>query len=291
MTNDAKIPFLDLVSPHAELQEELVAAFREALKNAAFIGGPMVEGLEREFGAFCDARFCVGVGSGTDALRFALAAAGVCPGESVITVPNTFIATTEAISQVGALPEFVDVEERTSTMDPDKLRTFLETECEVSPAGERLVSRRTGRLITAIIPVHLYGHPADMDPIMVLAERYSLIVIEDACQAHGAEYFSTRNNRWMKAGSMGRAAAFSFYPGKNLGACGEAGAITRTTRRSRASAACFGTTDRPRSTITMLKATTDGSIRFRLPSSGSNSNICQSGMSNAGSGRKFTKTY
>jgi len=210
MTNNAKIPFLDLVNPHAELQEELVVAFRDALKNAAFIGGPMVEGLEREFASFCDARFCVGVGSGTDALRFALAAAGVRPGESVITVPNTFIATTESISQVGALPEFVDVEERTSTMDPDKLRTFLETQCELDPAGERLVSKRTGRPITAIIPVHLYGHPANMDPIMVLAERYKMIVIEDACQAHGAEYFSTRNNRWIKAGSMGRAAAFSF---------------------------------------------------------------------------------
>ena len=224
--NSAKIPFLDLVTPHTGLEEELVTALRGALRNASFIGGPMVEGFEQEFAAFCDSRFCVGVGSGTDALRFALAAAGVRPGDSVITVPNTFIATTEAISQVGALPEFVDVEERTSTMDPDKLRTFLETQCELSPAGDHLISKRTGRPITAIVPVHLYGHPADMDPILVLAERYRLIVIEDACQAHGAEYFSTRNNRWMKAGSMGRAAAFSFYPGKNLGACGEAGAIT-----------------------------------------------------------------
>ncbi len=226
MTNDAKIPFLDLVTPHAELKEELVAAFQEALKTAGFIGGPMVEGLEREFAAFCDTRFCVGVGSGTDALRFALAAAGVAEGDSVITVPNTFIATTEAISQVGAQPEFVDVEEHTSTMDPEKLRTFLEADCERNLATGRLISKRTGRPVTAIVPVHLYGHPADMDPIMELAERYHLIVIEDACQAHGAEYFSERNNRWMKAGSMGRAAAFSFYPGKNLGACGEAGAIT-----------------------------------------------------------------
>ena len=112
MTNDAKIPFLDLVTPHAELKEELVGAFQEALKTAAFIGGPMVEGLEREFAAFCDTRFCVGVGSGTDALRFALSAAGVAEGDAVITVPNTFIATTEAISQVGAQPEFVDVEEQ-----------------------------------------------------------------------------------------------------------------------------------------------------------------------------------
>jgi dTDP-4-amino-4,6-dideoxygalactose transaminase len=226
MTNDAKIPFLDLVSPHAELTEELVGAFREALKTAGFIGGPAVEGLEREFAAFSDVQFCVGVGSGTDALRFALFAAGVHPGDSVITVPNTFIATTEAISQVGAQPEFVDVEERTSTMDADALQTFLEVQCAQDPVSGRLISKRTGRPVTAIVPVHLYGHPADMDPIMELAERYNLIVVEDACQAHGAEYFSAHSNRWMKAGSIGRAAAFSFYPGKNLGACGEAGAIT-----------------------------------------------------------------
>jgi dTDP-4-amino-4,6-dideoxygalactose transaminase len=208
-----------------QLEEELVGAFREALISAAFIGGPMVEALERDFAAFSDTRYCVGVNSGTDALRFALAAAGVGEGNSVITVPNTFIATTEAISQVGAQPEFVDVDEQTSTMDPEKLRMFLETQCEPSTTGG-LISKRTGRPATAIIPVHLYGHPADMDPIMELAERYSMIVIEDACQAHGAQYFSSRNNRWMKAGSIGRAAAFSFYPGKNLGACGEAGAIT-----------------------------------------------------------------
>jgi dTDP-4-amino-4,6-dideoxygalactose transaminase len=226
MTNDAKIPFLDLVTPHIELQDELTAAFQESLKTAAFIGGPMVEGLEREFAAFCDTRFCVGVGSGTDALRFALAAAGVKAGDAVITVPNTFIATTEAISQVGAHPEFVDVEERTSTLDPEKLEIFLTRDCEQNPTTGRLISKRTGRSVTAIVPVHLYGHPADMDPILELAERYNLVVIEDACQAHGAEYFSTRSNRWMKAGSMGKAAAFSFYPGKNLGACGEAGAIT-----------------------------------------------------------------
>jgi dTDP-4-amino-4,6-dideoxygalactose transaminase len=226
MTNHAKIPFLDLVTPHAELKDELVTAFQEALKTAGFIGGPMVEGLEQDFAAFCDTRFCVGVGSGTDALRFALSTAGVKEGDTVITVPNTFIATTEAISQVGAQPEFVDVEERTSTMDPEKLQVFLEAWCERNPITRRLTSKRTGRPVTAIIPVHLYGHPADMDPVMELAERYHLIVIEDACQAHGAEYFSARSNRWLKAGSIGRAAAFSFYPGKNLGACGEAGAIT-----------------------------------------------------------------
>lgn len=225
MATDTKIPFLDLVTPHIELEEELLEAFRSALRSAAFIGGPTVEGFERDFASFCNARFCVGVGSGTDALRFALAAAGIAAGDCVITVPNTFIATTEAISQVGAQPEFVDVDEQTCTMDVEKLRAFLEHECDRTASG-RLVSKRTGHPVTGIVPVHLYGHPAHMDPIMELAERYNLVVIEDACQAHGAEYFSERHNRWMKAGSIGRAAAFSFYPGKNLGACGEAGAIT-----------------------------------------------------------------
>jgi dTDP-4-amino-4,6-dideoxygalactose transaminase len=225
MANDTKIAFLDLVTPHLELEEELVVAFRAALRSAAFIGGPAVEGFEDDFASFCDTRFCVGVASGTDALRFALAAAGIAKGDCVITVPNTFIATTEAISQVGAQPEFVDVEEQTSTMDVVKLRNFLEQKCERDASG-RLVCKRTGHPVTGIVPVHLYGHPADMDPIMELAERYKLIVIEDACQAHGAKYFSERHHRWMKAGSIGRAAAFSFYPGKNLGACGEAGAIT-----------------------------------------------------------------
>src|SRR5438045_3204350 len=168
----------------------------------------MLEGLEREFAAFCDARFCVGVGSGTDAVRFALIAAGVRPGESVITVPNTFIATTEAISQVGAVPEFVDIDEGTYNLDPKKLREFVKTQCDVEPDTGRLFSQRTGRMITAVVPVHLYGQMADMDPILELANAHNLVVVEDACQAHGAEYFSRREQCWKKAGSVGRAAAF-----------------------------------------------------------------------------------
>ena len=224
--NRNKIAFLDLQTSHFELEGDLVAVFKDALKSAAFIGGPNVENFEREFARFCGSRHCVGVGSGTDALRFALIAAGVSPGDSVVTVPHTFIATTEAISQAGALPEFVDIDERTYTMDPDKLRRYLESQCDLDPASMKPVSRRTGRTITAIVPVHLYGQMADMDPILSLAERYNLIVIEDACQAHGAEYFSQKERGWKKAGSTGAAAAFSFYPGKNLGACGEAGAVT-----------------------------------------------------------------
>jgi dTDP-4-amino-4,6-dideoxygalactose transaminase len=221
-----KIPFLDLVTPHAELEEQLVAVFRSAVKTAGFIGGPMVEGFEREFAEFCDARYCVGVGSGTDALRFALMAAGVKPGDTVLTVPNTFIATTEAISQAGARPDFVDIDDKTYTLCPQKLRSYLESQCARDERTGFTVSRRTGAPVTAVVPVHLYGQMADMDAILEIADQYNLIVVEDACQAHGAEYFSTKEGRWRRAGSMGRAAAFSFYPGKNLGACGEAGAIT-----------------------------------------------------------------
>jgi dTDP-4-amino-4,6-dideoxygalactose transaminase len=219
------IPFLDLITPHVELEKELTAVFQKALRSAGFIGGPMVEEFEKAFATFCDASHSVAISSGTDALRFALMAAGVKPGDVVLTTPHTFIATTEAISQAGATPEFVDIDEQTYNLDPAKLAEYLEKQCTPDKSGRR-ISRRSGRPVTAIVPVHLYGQMADMDAILDLAERHHLIVVEDACQAHGAEYFSRKHNRWMKAGSMGRAAAFSFYPGKNLGACGEAGAAT-----------------------------------------------------------------
>ncbi len=226
MSKSSNIPFLDLVTQHLQLEEELVSVFRSALKTAGFIGGPMVEDFERDFAKFCDTKYSVGVSSGTDALRFALSAAGVGEGDVVVTVPNTFIATTEAISQTGALADFVDVDERTYNMDPAKLQRFFETQCQLDQKSGVLLHRQTGRKVKAIVPVHLYGQMADMDPILALAEKYNLIVIEDACQAHGAEYFSKKEKRWRKAGSIGLAAAFSFYPGKNLGACGEAGAVT-----------------------------------------------------------------
>ena len=224
--SNSHIPFLDLVSPHLEMEEELVTVFRAALRSAAFIGGKAVQDFEDAFAESCAVNHCVGVGSGTDALRFALMASGVSPGESVLTVANTFIATTEAISQTGAQPEFIDIDEQTYNLDPEKLREYLETRCDQDQLTGRPVSRRTGRTISAVVPVHLYGQPADMDPILELADAHNLIVVEDACQAHGAEYFSRKHNRWQGAGSMGKAAAFSFYPGKNLGACGEAGAVT-----------------------------------------------------------------
>jgi dTDP-4-amino-4,6-dideoxygalactose transaminase len=226
MTSTTKVPFLDLVTPHQELKAELMQVVEKALGNAGFIGGPMVEDFEREFAKFCATKYCVGVNSGTDALRFAFMAADVRPTDIIITVPHTFIATTEAISQVGAQIVFVDIHEQTYTMDPDKLREYLEQRCEVDSKTGGLVERTSKHRVVGIVPVHLYGQTADMDPIMELAAKYQLLVIEDACQAHGAEYFSKKENAWRRAGSMGKAAAFSFYPGKNLGACGEAGAIT-----------------------------------------------------------------
>ena len=225
MNNTEHVPFLDLVIPHVELEQELTGVFRRALYTAGFIGGPMVEEFESSFSAFCDTNCSIAVSSGTDALRFALMACGVQSGDVVVTVPHTFIATTEAISQAGAVPEFVDINEQTYNMSVDGLREFFEERCTRDVSGN-LISLRSRRPVTAIVPVHLYGQMADMDPILSMAAEYGVTVVEDACQAHGAKYFSAKHNRWMTAGSMGCAAAFSFYPGKNLGACGEAGAVT-----------------------------------------------------------------
>jgi dTDP-4-amino-4,6-dideoxygalactose transaminase len=226
MKANEPIPFLDLVTPHVELKEELCKVFTSALEKGAFVGGAAVSQFEQDFAAFCETNHCIGAGSGTDALRFAIMAAGIGNGSLVVTVPNTFIATTEAISQAGATPVFVDVDERTYNMDPARLREYLEHQCDVDPGSGRPIDRKRMKPVGAIVPVHLYGQMADMDAILEIAALYGLPVIEDACQAHGAEYFSKAEGTWKKAGSMGRAAAFSFYPGKNLGACGEGGAVT-----------------------------------------------------------------
>ncbi len=183
------------------MREELIAVIQEVIDNSAFAGGPYVARFEQDFAPFCGTSHAIGVGNGTDALWLTLLALGVGAGDEVITVPMTFIATAEAISFCGAKPVFVDIDERTYTMNPELL--------------ERAITPRT----KAIIPVHLFGQPADMDPILEIARRHGLHVVEDACQAHGAEY----NGR--RAGSMGIAGCFSFYPGKNLGALGEAGAV------------------------------------------------------------------
>lgn len=195
------IPFLDLRAQYRQIEVELKPVLEDIMANGAFIGGPQVSAFEEEFAAFCGVKHCVGLNSGTDALRFALMAAGVGPGDEVLTVPNTFIATTEAVSQAGAKPVFIDVDSSTCCIDVNQIK-------------HRLTSRTR-----AIVPVHLYGQPADMDPILEIAYRHQLVVVEDACQAHGALY------KGKPAGSMGIAGCFSFYPGKNLGAFGDAGAV------------------------------------------------------------------
>lgn len=196
-----QIPLVDLAAQHAALREELQEAMDRVIASSAFIQGPDVRAFEEEFAAYCGARYGVGVGSGTAALQLSLLAVGVEPGDEVITVPFTFIATAEAIAQVGAWPVFVDVDPYTMTMDPKLL------EEAVTPCTR------------AIIPVHLYGQCAEMDPILEVASRYGLKVVADAAQAHGAEY------RGRRVGSLADASIFSFYPGKNLGALGDAGMV------------------------------------------------------------------
>ena|SRR5688572_1400076 len=226
MTPGKGIPFVDLVAPHVELQDELMDAVKGVLTTGMFVGGPLVEQFEQEFARFSNAAHCVGVSSGTDALRFALMAASVGKDDIVITVANTFAATVEAIIQAGATPHFVDIDPQTCNISVESIQAFLQKECDRPGRGRLPIHKPTGRVVKAIMPVHLYGQVCDMDSIMTLSEEYGLMVFEDACQAHGSEYFSARNNAWQRAGSMGKAAAFSFYPGKNLGACGEAGAVT-----------------------------------------------------------------
>jgi dTDP-4-amino-4,6-dideoxygalactose transaminase len=221
-----QIPFLDLVTPHKEMKAELLAILDKAIDTAGYIGGPMVKNLEEEFARYCGARHCVVVNSGTDALRFAYIAGGIKPGDEVISVPNTFIATTESITQAGGHIVFVDIDEKTYNLDPVKVRDFLEKSCKKDAATGKTVNKKSGRPVTAMVPVHLYGQMADMDALMDIAVQWNLMVFEDACQAHGAEYHSKKLGKWCKAGSMGKATGFSFYPGKNLGALGEGGAIT-----------------------------------------------------------------
>jgi dTDP-4-amino-4,6-dideoxygalactose transaminase len=196
-----KVPFLDLKSHHRPMMNEINLAIQEVIESSAFAGGQFVTNFEQDFAAYCDAPYAIGVGSGTDALWLSLLACGIGSGDEVITVPSTFMATAEAITHCGARPVFVDVDERTYTMNPEALNDVLTAKTR------------------AIIPVHLFGQPADMDPILEFGRKHRLYVIEDACQAHGATYKGKR------VGTFGDTACFSFYPGKNLGAFGEAGAI------------------------------------------------------------------
>src|SRR4051794_6241584 len=195
------IPFLDLKAQYRQIKPEIDAAVARAIDSTQFVLGPEVAELEERFASYCNVRHCLAVNSGTSALHLALLAVGVGPGDEVITVSMTFVATTAAILYSGAKPVFVDVDPVTWTMDPSLI--------------EAAITPRT----RAIMPVHLHGLMADMDPIMDIALRHNLVVIEDAAQAHGAEYKSRR------AGSIGNLGCFSFYPGKNLGAYGEGGAV------------------------------------------------------------------
>ncbi len=196
------IPFIDLKQGLSKIRSEIDSAISRILDETSYVLGPELDAFESEFASYCGARSCIGVNSGTAALHLALVCHDVGPGDEVITVPNTFIATAEAIAMTGAKPVLVDVDERTALMDPGLL--------------EKAMTKKT----KAILPVHLFGQPCDMDSINEIAASKGIAVIEDACQAHGAMY------KGKKAGSLGHAAAFSFYPSKNLGACGEGGAIT-----------------------------------------------------------------
>ena len=195
------IPFVDLKAQYASIKDEVDSTIAEVIKNTAFIGGPYAKAFENDFARFCQTNHCVGVGNGTDALFIALKALGIGPGDEVITAANSFIATSEAITMAGAKVVFVDVNPQTYNIGTDLI------EAKITPQTK------------AIIPVHLYGQPADMDPILEIARRHKLRIIEDAAQGHGGFY------KDRKVGSIGDMACFSFYPGKNLGAYGDAGAI------------------------------------------------------------------
>ena len=195
------VPFLDLKAQYRSIYDEVNQAIQEVLDNTAYAGGPFVKEFEKNYAKYCDCEHAIGVSSGTSAIWLALLALDIGPGDEVITVPNTFIATVEAISFTGAKPVFIDIDEKTYNMDPGKL------EAAITPKTK------------AVIPVHLYGQMADMDPIIDIAKRHNLVVLEDSAQAQGAKY------KGKKAGSLGDIGCFSFYPGKNLGAYGEAGAV------------------------------------------------------------------
>jgi dTDP-4-amino-4,6-dideoxygalactose transaminase len=209
------VPFLDLTRQYKKIKGEILSATQRVYEKGRFILGEEVSAFEKEFSHYCGVRYGVGVGSGTDALYLALKAAGIGEGDEVITVANSFVATALAISFTGAKPLFVDIDPKTYTMDPNHLELLLKHQ----------KAKGSGRKIKAVLPVHLYGHPADMDSIMAIANRYDLIVIEDVCQAHGAKYGKK------KVGSFGAMGCFSFYPTKNLGGYGDGGMVVTNHKR------------------------------------------------------------
>jgi len=230
------IPLVDLKAQYESIKEEIDAAIAEVISKTAFIGGPFVESFEKAFAEFCGVKHCIGVGNGTDALFIALKTLGIGQGDEVIVPANSFIATSEAVTLTGARVAFVDIDPKTYNMDPHKLEDYLKARKSQGARGKGLTrnpkpatsknglrlpphaSRLTPQPM-AVIPVHLYGQPADMDPILEISKKYNLKVVEDCAQAHGAEY------KGRKIGSLGDMGCFSFYPGKNLGAYGDGGAI------------------------------------------------------------------
>ncbi len=242
------VPFVDLKIQYQNIREEINREIQQVLDSAMFIMGPKVKIFEAGFAGLHDAKYCIGVSSGTDALHLALWGLGVTQGQSVIIPVNTFFATAEAVMLCGATPVFIDCDSRSYNIDAEKINEFIEKHCRVDDSGG-LINLLTNQPISCIIPVHLYGQPADMDPILHLARKYKLWVVEDACQAHLAEYLSKTSYKlnvdklcgglqdrnepekkkdlkeWRRVGSLGHAGAFSFYPGKNLGAYGEGGAV------------------------------------------------------------------
>lgn len=213
------IPFVDLKSQYDGIKSEIDSAIATVISQTAFVGGAHLKNFEENFAAFCGVKHCIGVANGTDALFIALKTLGIGPGDEVITVANSFIATSEAITATGAKVAFVDIDPKTYNMDPNKLEDYLKKRLAPGPSTLTPKPSPLDPQPKAIIPVHLYGQPADMDPILSLAKKYNLKIVEDAAQAHGAIY------KGRKIGSIGDMACFSFYPGKNLGAYGDGGAI------------------------------------------------------------------
>jgi len=238
------IPLVDLKAQYQSIKKEIDAAIKRVIKTGAFILGEDVREFEREFAAYCGVTYAVGTSSGAAALHLALTVLDIGPDDEVITVPLTFIATVSEITRTGAVPVFIDVDPRSYTIDVEKLAEKIERDYYFNDQIGYLLNRSTMRRLKAILPVHLYGQMADMKPILDLAQRYNVRVIEDAAQAHGAEYI--RGNRssptddalrtpdqikTFKAGSLGHLGCFSFYPSKNLGAFGDAGAVVTNDER------------------------------------------------------------
>ncbi len=214
-----QVPYLDLKRQYLTIKNEINNAIQSTIDSCAFVAGSKVNQFEEDFAAYCGVKYAIGVSCGTSALYVALRTLGMGEGDIVITVPYTFIATVEAITMTGARPVFVDIEKDSYNISIAKMIQYIEKSCVRNTSDNTLIDKQTGLRVRAIIPVHLYGQMSDMDEIMAIAQEHNLLVLEDAAQAHGAEY----KNR--KAGTIGQIGCFSFYPSKNLGAFGQGGAV------------------------------------------------------------------